>query len=87
MENPFSNEETKKSVLKDLELAKAYGVHSAPTLVINQKYTIVGAQPQEVIEKALLRISKQEGISLLQTMQTDEHYNFCSIVDGKWQCD
>lgn len=85
----FENEETEKAVLADLQLAQAYGINSAPTLVINQKYAISGAQSLEEIEKALARISKDEGIPLnkLQTLQTDETAGSCSIVDGKWQCD
>lgn len=85
----FENDETEKAVLADLQLAQAYGVNSAPTLVINQKYAITGAQSQEEIEKALARISKDEGIPLnkLQTLQIDDTAGSCSIVDGKWQCD
>lgn len=85
----FENNETEKAVLADIQLVHAYGVNSAPTLVINQKYAITGAQPQEEIEKALARISKDEGIPLnkLQTLQADDTAGSCSIVDGKWQCD
>lgn len=85
----FENDETEKAIIADLQLAQAYGVNSAPTLVINQKYAITGAQSQEEIEKALARISKDEGIPLnkLQTLQTDYTAGSCSIVDGKWQCD
>ena len=85
----FDNDETEKAVLADLQLVQAYGVNSVPTLVINQKYAIAGALSQEEIEKALDRISKDEGIPLnkLQTLQTDDTAGSCSIVDGKWQCD
>ncbi|NMA67654.1 MAG: DsbA family protein, partial [Clostridiaceae bacterium] len=54
----FENEETEKAVLEDFKLVQFYGVNSVPTLVINQKYSISGAQSQERIEKALARISK-----------------------------
>lgn len=85
----FENDETEKAVLADLQLAQAYGVNSVPTLAINQKYAITGAQSQEQIEKVLARISKDEGIPLnkLQTLQTDDTAGSCSIVDGKWKCD
>lgn len=85
----FENDETEKAVLADLRLAQAYGVNSAPTLVINQKYAIAGAQSQEEIEKLLARISKDEGVALnkLQTLQMDDTGGSCSIVDGKWKCD
>lgn len=85
----FEKDETKKAVLADLGLVQAYGVNSAPTLVINQKYAIPGAQSQEEIEKVLAKISKDEGIPLskLQTIQTNDIAGACSIVDNKWQCE
>lgn len=85
----FENDETEKAVLADLQLVQAYGVNSAPTLVINQKYALTGAQSQEEIEKVLTRISKDEGIPLnkLLSLQTEDTVGACSIVDGKWQCD
>jgi predicted DsbA family dithiol-disulfide isomerase len=85
----FESDETEKAVLADLQLAQAYGVNSAPTLVINQKYAIAGAMSQEEIEKALDKISKEDGIPLnrLQTLQTDTTAGTCSMIDGKWQCD
>ena len=85
----FENDETEQAVLSDLQLAQSYGVNSVPTLVINQKYAIAGAQSQGEIEKLLARISKDEGIALnkLQTSQTDDTGGSCSIVDGKWKCD
>lgn len=85
----FENDETEQAVLSDLQLAQSYGVNSVPTLVINQKYAIAGAQSQGEIEKLLARISKDEGIALnkLQTFQTDDTGGSCSTVDGKWKCD
>jgi predicted DsbA family dithiol-disulfide isomerase len=85
----FENDETEIAVIADLQRAQAYGVNSAPTLVINQKYAIPGAKSQEEIEKLLARISKEEGIPLntLQTLQTDETGGSCSIEDGIWKCD
>lgn len=87
----FEKEATEKAVLADLQLAQAYGVRSVPTLVINQKYAIIGAQPQGEIEKVLEKISKEEGIPLninqLQTIETDSSIGACSIEDGKMECD
>ncbi|TJX14607.1 DsbA family protein [Tissierella creatinini] len=85
----FENDETEKAILADLKLAQSYGVNSAPTLVINQKYAIPGAQSQEKIEKLLDKISKDEGIPLnkLEIVQTDNTGGSCSIVDGNWNCD
>ncbi|MDD4323537.1 MAG: DsbA family protein [Eubacteriales bacterium] len=82
----FENDETEKAVLADLHLAQSYGVKSVPTLIINHKYAISGAQSQEEMEKLLGNISEDEGIPLmkLQTLQTGDS---CSIVDGTWKCD
>ena len=86
----YVNDETENAVLADLQLVQAYGVNSAPTLVINQKYAIAGAQSQEAIENVLTKISKDEGVPLnkLQTLQIDDNGSgSCSIIDGKWKCD
>lgn len=85
----FENDETEKAVLADLQLAQAYGVNSAPTLVINQKYAINGAMSQEEVKNVLTRISKEEGVPLnkLEILNTDDTAGSCSIVNGKWECD
>lgn len=85
----FEKEETEKAVIADLQLVQAYGVNSAPTLVINQKYAVAGAQAQEEIEKLLSRISQEEGVPLnkIQMIQTDNLGGSCSIEAGKWKCE
>lgn len=85
----FKSDETEKAVLADLQLVQAYGVNSAPTLVINQKYVIAGARPQEEIENLLARVSEEDGIPLnkLQSLTADKMGGSCTIVDGKWYCD
>lgn len=85
----FENPETEEAVLNDLKLAKSYGIHSVPTIVINQKYAINGAQGEEAIIKALNRIAEQDGIPLnkLQSINEEDEGNACNFVDGKWNCD
>lgn len=85
----FESDETEKAVLADLQLVQAYGVNSAPTLVINQKYVIAGARSQEEIENLLARVSEEDGIPLnkLQSLPADKMGGSCTIVDGKWYCD
>jgi len=85
----FEKKETEEAVLKDLELAHTYGINSVPTLVINQKYAINGAQSEENIIKALTRISNDEGIPLnkLENLQFDNDMRSCYFLDGKWKCD
>lgn len=79
---------TEEAVLGDLKLAEDYGVYSAPTLIINGKYRVSGAQPLEAIEQALEKVSNEEGIPLnkMQDLSGDEGGS-CSIVDGEWKCD
>lgn len=55
--------------------------------MVNQKYLISGAQPQQVIEQTIEKIAEEEGFQLkgLQMMGTDAEA--CNIIDGKWVCD
>lgn len=85
----FEDPATEAAVVAELQLGRAYGVNSAPTLVINQKFALPGAIPQEQLETILEKISEQEGIPLnkLQTIELDGVGGACNIVDGKWECD
>lgn len=60
----FENPETEQAVLEDLQRVQDYGIQGAPALVVNQKYLISGAQPQEVIEQTIEKIAKEEGFQL-----------------------
>lgn len=83
----FSKPETEQAVLEDLNLVQSYGIQGAPALVIEGKYLVSGAQPQEVIEETIEKIAKEEGLQLtgLQMMGSDAEA--CRVVDGNWQCD
>lgn len=85
----FNNPETEKAVVSDVELARAYGIHSVPILVINQKYAISGAQSEEVIINALEKIANEEGVPLnkLKSLTEDNNGGACNFEDGKWNCD
>lgn len=56
----YEKPETEQAVLEDLQRVQSYGIQGAPALVINQKYLISGAQPQEVIEKTIEEIAEEE---------------------------
>ncbi|MBG9982062.1 DsbA family protein [Aerococcaceae bacterium DSM 111020] len=56
----FHDATTEQMVINDLKLAQAYQIQGAPALVINQKYLLSGAQPYEVLEKAIQEIMEQE---------------------------
>ncbi len=54
------NDTEKRQYVKDEELKyKSMGISSVPAFIINNKHLISGAQPVEVIKKALLEISQE----------------------------
>lgn len=83
----FEDPETEQSVREDLQRVQDYGIQGAPAVVVNQKYLISGAQPQEVIEQTIEKIAEEEGFQLkgLELMGTDA--SACNMIDGQWICD
>jgi predicted DsbA family dithiol-disulfide isomerase len=49
-----------KEVRADIEEARQLGVQGVPFFVINRKYAISGAQPDEVFEQALRQVAEEE---------------------------
>lgn len=72
------------SVNEDIQEARKLGIQGVPFFVIERKYGISGAQPQEVFQETLIKVAAELGIQpALQMMNTssdglcsDEH---CSI--------
>lgn len=58
----FDSQEVIDAVDEDLKLVSAYGVNSAPTLIINQKYFLGGAAPYENLKNTILKTMEEEGI-------------------------
>lgn len=58
----LSDEKTKQLVEKDLELARAWGITGVPSLVIDERYLISGAQKKEYLRKQLISLANQENI-------------------------
>ena len=83
----FNQKETEQAVLEDLKIVKNYGIQGAPAIVVEGKYLISGAQPQEVIEETLEKIAKEEGLQLKGLQLIGDETDACRIVDGNWQCD
>ena len=83
----FENPETEQAVLEDLQRVQDYGIQGAPALVVNQKYLISGAQPQEVIEQTIEKIAKEEGFQLKGLTLMGSNAAACNMIDGKWVCD
>lgn len=83
----FENPETEQAVLEDLNRVRSYGIQGAPALVINQKYLISGAQPQEVIEKTIEKIAEEEGFQLQGLQSIGIEGEACRFENGQWVCD
>ncbi|TLG76690.1 DsbA family oxidoreductase [Culicoidibacter larvae] len=68
--------ETLAAVEADFKLAAAYQIQSVPTLIVNGKYRISGAQPLENIKAAIQQVTIEEmdGAS-------------CKIVNGQMYCE
>ena len=59
-------------VENDINEAKSMRISGVPFFVLNDKYSISGAQPQEVFKQALEQIAKEEGIKpKLKTFGSD----------------
>lgn len=83
----FEKPETEQAVIEDLQRVQAYGIQGAPALVINQKYLISGAQPQEIIEQTIETIAEEEGFQLTGLKVFGSDADACRMVDGQWMCD
>ena len=83
----------KQAVLNDLALVNAYGIQGAPALVIDKKYLISGAQPQELIEQAFKQAAQEANINI--TKPTTPQFQVlgdntgasCRIENETWICD
>jgi len=78
----FEDPQTEELVIKDLELAKNYNIYSVPSLVINGKYLLSGAQDQGIIEDAIQQIAKKEG----EKLQLSDAENMCVVDDDGINC-
>ena len=86
----YISEEVQEAVLADLQLAKQYGIHSVPSLVIDGTYLISGAQPITQLLahfNNILEEKRQQQEQPIVLQSTDESGAACTMTDGKWQCD
>lgn len=51
-----------KEVLEDIEVARQIGVRGVPFFVVNDKYAVSGAQPQQVFEEVLQKVAEEAGV-------------------------
>ena len=66
-------DEYKSEVESDIQEGLELGVRGVPFFVLNRKYGISGAQPQEVFEDTLRKVAQEEGLQpALKMAGTDE---------------
>ncbi|MEG3015254.1 DsbA family oxidoreductase [Carnobacterium sp.] len=83
-EEAFQATSTKTQVEEDFNLANNYSIKSIPTLIVNGKYEISGAQPLAKIKDYLKIIHEKENTKVvLQDIGGES----CNLEDGKWNCD
>lgn len=58
-----------KEVREDEQMATMYGIHGVPYLLINGEYTISGAQPTELLQRALQDLLQKEKTELIENME------------------
>lgn len=58
----LANDDFKTEVEADIQEGLQLGVRGVPFFVLNRKYGISGAQPQEVFEETLRKVAKEEGL-------------------------
>ncbi|ETT82890.1 DsbA family oxidoreductase [Viridibacillus sp. FSL R5-0477] len=68
-------------VLADIQEASQIGVRGVPFFVLNRKYAISGAQPQELFEETIRKVAAEEGIQPTLKMMGVEGTDICE--DGK----
>lgn len=75
----FSNISFKQEVLKDEASAHAMGASGVPLFIINNKYSISGAQPTETFLSALEQVWEEKQNELMITEGQSCGINGCSI--------
>lgn len=84
----FEDPKTEEAVQEDLDFVRKNGINSVPALIVEDKYLINGAQPQDVIEKTLEEIAEKENLQLNTGFQMiGGDGDACRMEDGQWKCD
>lgn len=58
-----------KEVREDEQMAAAYGIHGVPYFLINGEYTLSGAQPTELLQRALQELLAKEKTAVVENME------------------
>ena len=76
----FEMDKTRTAVEEDLLLAKRYGIHGVPCLIINGKHRVSGAQSLPQIMHAIQSVIEE-------TEDAEPNGASCHLEDGKMECD
>lgn len=68
----------KDEVEADIQEGQQLGVRGVPFFVLNRKYGISGAQPQQVFEETLRKVAEEEGLQPKLTMAGSEDSGICT---------
>ncbi|KOY80428.1 DsbA family oxidoreductase [Lysinibacillus macroides] len=68
----------KEEVEADIQEGLQLGVRGVPFFVLNRKYGISGAQPQQVFEETLHKVAEEEGLKPKLTMAGSEDSGICT---------
>ncbi|MBK3494565.1 DsbA family oxidoreductase [Viridibacillus sp. YIM B01967] len=77
----LNSEDYAVEVLADIQEASQIGVRGVPFFVLNRKYAISGAQPQELFEETIRKVAAEEEIQPALKMVGTEDTGICQ--DGK----
>ncbi|MGE7109949.1 DsbA family oxidoreductase [Lysinibacillus sp. NPDC047702] len=77
-------DEYKSEVESDIQEGLELGVRGVPFFVLNRKYGISGAQPQEVFEDTLRKVAQEEGLQPALKMASTDETGVCTDESCKF---
>ncbi|WP_042142321.1 DsbA family protein [Paucisalibacillus sp. EB02] len=83
VEDVLETKRFRNRVLEDKELARQIGVQGIPFFVFNEKYSLSGAQPQDVFEQVLVKVWEEEckNPALESLNKSDSKTTYCMGKD------
>ncbi|QDQ01061.1 DsbA family oxidoreductase [Lysinibacillus fusiformis] len=78
VENVLSSDVFSSEVEDDIQEGLQLGVRGVPFFVVNRKYGISGAQPQEVFEDTLRKVAEEEGLQPGLQMEGSTNAGVCT---------
>ncbi|MFC6464039.1 DsbA family protein [Marinilactibacillus sp. GCM10026970] len=73
----LSSDQYAEDVARDIQEAQAIGVQGVPFFVLERKYAISGAQPQQLFQETLQKVADELGIKLGLQVMGDSGVGLC----------